>query len=305
MAERLVPMRPGLEIMSGFILVAALFSGSQIAHCQVLAMPVRPALGEASSSNSICRMATDPAALEALRLVCQRKPIIRSSNAFSSDKTVVIGFVGGFVKADDLKHPEILFASYLREHYSTEVQARVFSNHEGTKAFAYVMRLLDRNHDGLLSNEERRSARIIIYGHSWGASETAAFAAELGGHGIPVLLTIQLDIIAKPGQNPTVIPPNVANAINFYQPDGVLHGRPKIVAFDPALTAILGNIRMTYDDSPVNCDNYNWFVRTFNKPHHEIENDARVWDRVAALIDAEVPGADRTEKRPTSLSASD
>jgi hypothetical protein len=150
------------------------------------------------------------------------------------------------------------------------------------------MRCLDRNHDGVVSNEEREQARIIIYGHSWGASETVALARKLQRSRIPVLLTIQLDIISKFGQKPTLIPTNVGKAINFYQSKGPLHGRSNIVAADSALTTILGNIQMGYVSRSVNCDNYNWFVRTFNKPHHEIENDPLVWSQVAALVDANV-----------------
>src|SRR5262249_5165248 len=145
-----------------------------------------------------------------------------------------------------------------------------------------------------ISDEERRSAKIILYGHSWGASETAAVAQKLATLQIPVLLTIQMDIIAKPGQNPTLIPSNVARAINFYQSKGPLHGRPRIVAADPAMTTIVGNIQMTYRPSEIDCSNYNWFVRTFNRPHHEIENDPRVWDRVAELIDGEVSGNEQS-----------
>jgi hypothetical protein len=91
-----------------------------------------------------------------------------------------------------------------------------------------------------------------------------------------VLLTIQVDIIAKPGQKHATIPSNVANAINFYQPKGLLHGRSEILAADPARTKIIGNVRMTYTDYPINCNNYPWFARTFSKPHHEIENDPRM-----------------------------
>jgi hypothetical protein len=80
----------------------------------------------------------------------------------------------------------------------------------------------------------------------------------------------------------------VASAINFYQTEGPLHGAPEIVAFDPARTAVLGNIRMTYENRPINCDNYSWYSRTLNKPHHEIENDFRVWDEVASLIDSDL-----------------
>jgi hypothetical protein len=106
--------------------------------------------------------------------------------------------------------------------------------------------------------------------------------------GIPVLLTIQVDSIAKPGQKDSTIPANVASAVNFYQPRGVLHGRSEILAADPSRTKIIGNFRMTYKDHPINCDNYPWYARTFNKPHHEIENDPRVWDQAASLIDSEL-----------------
>ena len=124
---------------------------------------------------------------------------------------------------------------------------------------------------------EKENARIIIYGHSWGATETVVFARELGKKGIPVLLTVQVDSIAKPGRDNSKIPANVAKAINFYQSGGPLHGRAEIFAADPAQTKIIGNLHMTYEGHTINCDNYPWFARTFNKPHHEIENDLRVW----------------------------
>jgi hypothetical protein len=51
---------------------------------------------------------------------------------------------------------------------------------------------------------------------------------------------------------------------------------------------------MTYEDRSVNCDNYPWYARTFNKPHHEIENDPRVWDQAASLIDSQMSSAGST-----------
>ncbi len=201
-------------------------------------------------------------------------------------KAIIIGFVGGFVKRDDAKHPEVQFASYLRDRYPSSVYAEVFSNHDGQKTFREVLRLLGTGHDGVLTTTEKEQAAIIIYGHSWGASETVSLARRLGRNGIPVRLTIQVDIIAKLGQKGSTIPPDVANAVNFYQSRGPLHGRSEIFAADPAQTKIIGNFRMTYGDHPINCDNYRWFPRVFNKPHHEIENDARVWDQAASLIDS-------------------
>jgi pimeloyl-ACP methyl ester carboxylesterase len=167
-------------------------------------------------------------------------------------------------------------------------------------ALHQVVVLLDTDHDGVLSSLEKERATVIIYGHSWGATETVAFARKLGQIGIPVALTIQVDTIAKPGHKASPISPNVTTAINFYQTKGPLHGQPEIVAADPARTKILGNIRMTYENRPINCNNYSWYSRTFNKPHHEIENDFRVWDEVASLINSDLPGAVSIAQPPPS-----
>ena len=212
--------------------------------------------------------------------------VVRSGG--NAPKVIVIGFVGGFVRSDDQKHPEVKFAETLREHYRSDIYAEVFGNHHGRKALHEVLRLLDTDGNGTLSTAEKGHARIIIYGHSWGAAETVVLARDLGKRDIPVLLTIQVDSIAKLGRNDSVIPSNVTDAINFYQSGGPLHGRAQILAVDPARTRIIGNLHMTYKDHAINCDNYPWYARTFNRPHHEIENDSRVWDHAASLIDSEV-----------------
>ena len=222
---------------------------------------------------------------EALRLACAQNG---SEEAVRSARNlIVIGFLGGFARGGDTKHPEVWFGAYLRERYASAKQVSVMANHNQHRAMADVLRLLDTDHDGVLTTAEKKRARIILYGHSWGASEAAAFARELEPLGIPVLLTIQIDIVPKPGQNPLRIPANVEGAVNFFQSesDGVLHGRSEVVAENPERTKILGNIRMTYHGRPVDCRNYPWLARTFNKPHHEIENDARVWNQIASMID--------------------
>jgi hypothetical protein len=206
-------------------------------------------------------------------------------------KVIVIGFVGGFVRHDDAKHAEVKFAAQLRDRYSSAVDVKVFGNHSGQGALRHVINLLDTNRDGVLSALERAQARIIIFGHSWGATQTVLLARALQRQHIPVLLTIQVDSIGKPGQGNITIPANVAHAVNFYQSSGLLHGRREIVATDPERTDIIGNFQMTYKDHPVNVDQFPWFARTFTKPHIEIENDPRVWAEAASLIDAELSGA--------------
>jgi pimeloyl-ACP methyl ester carboxylesterase len=206
-------------------------------------------------------------------------------------RVIVVGFVGGFVRHDDARHAEVQFAARLRNRYASAVEVRVFGNHSGQEALRYVLRLLDTNRDGVLSAPERGQAKVIIFGHSWGGTETVLLARALQQQRIPVLLTIQVDSIGKPGQGNITIPANVAHAVNFYQSSGLLHGRSEIVANDPERTNIIGNFHMTYRDHPINCNNFPWYSRVFTKPHIEIENDPRVWAEAASLIDAELSGA--------------
>ena len=88
----------------------------------------------------------------------------------------------------------------------------------------------------------------------------------------------------KHGEDDGSIPANVHEAVNFYQTDGVLHGRSSIQAVDPARTKILGSYESTYKMTPVSCAGFPWFARAFMKPHIEIENDVAVWDRIDAQI---------------------
>jgi len=226
----------------------------------------------------------------------------RAGATDGNEKVIVIGFVGGFVKVDDVDHPEGRFATFLRERYG--VTAEVFGNHDRHKALREVLLLLDTNRDGALSPAEKEQARIIIYGHSWGASETVTLARELGRSGIPVLLTIQVDSIAKPTQVDFTIPANVANAVNYYQSGGMLHGRSEISAEDPTRTNIIGNYRLTYKDHPINCKGYPWYSRFFTKSHIEIESDPRVWDEAATFIDSELSGTRFAAQTSSAVKAS-
>lgn len=196
----------------------------------------------------------------------------------------MIGFVGGFVRHDDRVHIEVQLVDRIREEYNSSVYVQAFENHRGKEALRQVLRLLDTDRDGELSPKERQSARVIIFGHSWGASEAVELARELGKRKIPVLLTIQVDSVHKLGENDSVIPANVAQAINFYQLDGLLHGESSIRAADPSRTRILGNFRSDYKSKPLTCGQYPWWDRAFMKPHIQIECDPAVWNQVESLI---------------------
>jgi hypothetical protein len=207
-----------------------------------------------------------------------------TSAGVSSAEPVVVGFVGGFVRHNDRVHTEVQLIERLREGYASSAYVQMFENHRGKEAHQAILRRLHANRDGALSPEEKQNARIIIFGHSWGASETIELARQLEKDGIPVVLTIQVDSVSKVGQNDAVIPANVLQAVNFYQLDGMLHGQPQIRAANPARTRILGNFRSGYKTKPFSCGQYPWWDRLIMKPHIQIECDPAVWNQVESLI---------------------
>jgi hypothetical protein len=216
-------------------------------------------------------------------------PRDRAESGKVASQIIVIGFVGGFVRHDDPVHSGVQLAARLRQDYPSGVYVNTYENHQGDQAHRQVLQLLDTDHDGALSADEKRNARVVIYGHSWGASEAVTLANQLNRDGVPVLLTIQVDSVAKSGEDDSVIPANVAQAVNFYQRDGLLHGRPAIRAADPERTRILGNFRQDYAANPIRCDAYPWWDRIFMKSHIEIECDPRVWKLVESLIRSKLP----------------
>jgi hypothetical protein len=232
----------------------------------------------------------------------ERAPLAARDNSAASapvgtmPPVIIFGFLGGLVRHDDPAHDEVRLAARLRKTYPAGLDVETFENYHGENARKKILSLLDTDHDGTLTAVEKQNARIILYGHSWGASEVVTVARELEKEGIPVLLTIQIDSVTKFLQNDVIIPANVAQAANFYQPDGFIHGQPEIRAADPARTKIIGNFRFDYKGSPYACNEYPWFDRLLMKTHTQIECDPNVWKKAEALIRSELPPATAPEK---------
>ena len=214
---------------------------------------------------------------------------VPANETSTKSPAIVIGFVGGFIAHDNPVHSEVQLAARLRKEYHTGVEVETFESYRGQRAHRKILTLLDANHDGTLTVEEKQNARIIIYGHSWGGSESIYLARALKKDGIPVLLTLQVDSVSRPGNNDTTIPANVAQAANFYQSHGLVHGHHDIRAADAARTRIIGNFRFDYEKSSLNCAEYPWYDRILVKPHTQIECDPIVWDQVESLIRANLP----------------
>ena len=246
--------------------------------------------------SKILRLAVAPIGVFAFFFVAILTPAqMASPRPVSPDESstkppaIVIGFVGGFIAHDNLVHSEVQLAARLRREYPTGVDVETFESYREARARQKILKLLDANHDGTLTTEEKQNARIIIYGHSWGGSESITLARALEKDGIPVLLTLQVDSVSRFGDNDKIIPGNVAQAVNFYQPHGIVHGDHDIRAADPARTRIIGNFQFNYEKSPLNCPKYPWYDRIFVKPHTQIECDPMIWERVESLIRANLP----------------
>lgn len=207
----------------------------------------------------------------------------------SADPVIVVGIVGGWIRADNHDDHIVQLADRLNREYGPGVHAEIFENHHREQARERILTLLDTDRSGTLEAGEKQQARIVLYGESWGGSETVMLARELKERGIPVMLTVQIDSVAKIGENDEVAPANVVEAVNFYQPHGIIHGCQAIRAEDASRTQVIGNFRFDYEKHPVPVRGASWFAKTFLRPHVSIENDPAVWRRIETLIRSELP----------------
>ena len=156
-------------------------------------------------------------------------------------RPIVIGFLGGYVRHDDAVHTTVQVAKSLRDAYPNAIHVATFENRRLDDAHTLIVNLLGAKSASHLTAEQKRSAHIILYGHSWGACAVVSLARQLKTEGIPVVLTVQVDSVSKAGRDDQTIPDNVRYAANFYQDKGFIRGQPKIVAADASRTTILGN----------------------------------------------------------------
>lgn len=249
------------------------------------------------------RLARYPVAVAALSLWVAALPLLMAadgaavSHAPVPQSYILVGFAGGFVRHDNPRHGPVRLAQRIRQELPTGASIQVFENRHRKAAYRSILRLLDSNHDGVLSSQEKSQAHIILFGHSWGASAVVMLSRELDRAGIPVLLTVQVDSVEKPWQSDKIIPDNVAEAVNFYQPHGLIHGRAQIVAADDSKTQILGNYRFDYQKDPVKCEGASWFQHRFTRSHMESDCDPNLWSQVEGLV------RQRMEPQPTTVVA--
>src|ERR1700722_8064222 len=73
---------------------------------------------------------------------------------------IVIGFLGGTVSHTSPGHLEVQLASRLRGEYTSGVDVETYENYHGRRALHEVLNLLDANHRGNPTADEKHGARI-------------------------------------------------------------------------------------------------------------------------------------------------
>ena len=219
------------------------------------------------------------------RLHTQTWEDFRAPLPIGPDDTLVIGFLGGRERWDNDERSPRKLALKLRSRQIPGLHVETLANRNRPLAVELIERAFDRNQDGVLDPTEGASARIVIYGLSFGGAAAVKLARDLSERNIPVRLTILIDSV---GRDDAVIPPNTRRAANFYQTNGlVIFGEGPIRAEDPKRTTIIADCRMDYSKRKIDISYVNWFKKLGRVAHSYISYDPQVWTRVEKLVLAE------------------
>jgi hypothetical protein len=212
----------------------------------------------------------------------QRYSDIQIPTPISPKGTLIIGFMGGRDSWRDQGVGVGRLAAKLRKSELNGVHIETVENLKRSLALRFVKNSLDRDGNGQLDDSERSSARIILYGQSFGGAAVVKFARQLNEIGVPVLLTVQIDSV---GRGDEIIPANVRTAANFYQNNGkIIRGANNIRAADPNRTTILFNRRIDYRNRHVQVRKLPWYKKAFRSDHVKMDSDPEVWQDVELLI---------------------
>jgi len=200
---------------------------------------------------------------------------------------LVIGFLGGWEEWNDAHRGVRKFALRLRAKSLPGVYVETVENHRRELAIELVKKALDRNRDGKLDDDERKSARVILFGQSFGGAAVNKCSRELEALGVPVLLSVQVDSV---GRGDGLVPGNVRRAVNFYQKNDpfFIRGEDDFRAADAQKTEILGNFRWNYSGKKVDLCDGRWYQKILRNPHVKMEQDPELWNAVEAYLLREV-----------------
>jgi hypothetical protein len=196
---------------------------------------------------------------------------------------LIVGFMGGRESWDNRKRGVRKLALKLRAANLPGVHVETVENKKRRRALELIRNAFDRDRDGRLDGRERTSARVIVYGQSFGGAAVVKLARQLKEMRVPVLLTVQVDSV---GRGDKVIPSNVGRAANLFQRDGlIIKGERAIRPEDPRKTTIVGNFKFDYDGKKkIDLSEVSWLKRLFQAAHTKMDHDLEVWALVERII---------------------
>ena len=195
---------------------------------------------------------------------------------------LIIGFMGGRESWDNDKRGVRKLALKLRAMNFPAVHVETVENTKRRRAIELIRNALDRDRNGRLDRHEQESARLILYGQSFGGAAVVKLARQLKEMDVPVLLTVQVDSV---GRGDKTIPSNVARAANLFQRNGlIIKGEREIRAEDPGKTIIIGNFKFDYNKKKINLSEVSWLKRLLQTAHTKMDHDPEVWSLVEKLI---------------------
>jgi hypothetical protein len=211
---------------------------------------------------------------------------------------LILGFMGGR-DSWDTNNALRRLALKLRSRAAAGFRVETVENRKRALAIELVRKAFDRDRNGHLDEQERASARLILYGQSFGGAAVVKLARQLKSMAVPILLTVQIDSV---GRGDRVIPSNVAQAANLFQRNGLLiRGEPEIVPEDRDRTTIIGNFEFDYSQKEVDVSQVRWHKKIFRVAHSKMEHDPDVWAKVEELIldAANISQPAAYDRRPT------
>jgi hypothetical protein len=221
-------------------------------------------------------------AASSLIVYAQRYQDFTTKTPLSEGDVLVIGILGGREPWDNDKQGVRKLALTLRAMKLAGVHLETVENKRRRLAIELIRKAFDRNQDGRLDEREGASARVIIYGQSFGGAAVVKLARQLEKLKVPILLTVQVDSV---GRGDKMIPPNVACAANLFQRNGlIIKGEPEVRPEDPSRTAIIGNYEFDYSRKKIEISQVSWLKKIFRVAHTMMDHDPAVWELVEKLI---------------------
>jgi len=212
----------------------------------------------------------------------QKYETFTTATPLATDEYLVLGFLGGLEPWNSADQGVRKLALELRARNLPGVHIETLEDHRRPLALQLIRNAFDRDRNGALDPNERRSTRLILYGMSFGGAAVVKLASQLKAIDIPVLLTVQVDSV---GRGDGLIPSNVTEAANLYQTEGtIIRGERTIRAEDPSKTRIVGNFLFTYRNRKVDLSEIPWYKIIFRRAHAKMNADPEVWNKVRELI---------------------